>query len=447
MGPPSGPPTGPPTGPPAGPAAEDDRRKWLIPAIVIGAVVAILAFVLTQNGGDEDKAAPGGGELFLQPIAETGPDPFAPSSANPTPSSTIPPDTPITFPNGGSAPSFPKSSGSGTASGAVTITARSGGTPGLYGGTRNQSACDKQKMIDFLTTNPAKGRAWADVQGIEFSELTSYINGLTPVILRSDTRVTNHGFKNGRPTPMQAGTAVLVDQYGTPRARCACGNPLLPPIALSGPPTYKGSPPWDGFNPGNVTVINNSTTVINVITIIDIETGTPFGRTPTGPDLPLPPGGTFPTTPTSLSTATTRGNTTTTRATAGTWTLVDVQIKNPDPQHISVDGNNGDAHFYLDPHRGDYYWTAPKSIPSSGLELTYGGISTGNIAIDITPYGVENNPTFSEPSTDARLAHADANQKVEKKVTIYPPSNVTRFSFKYGMGYALDVIYVYELRR
>lgn len=455
-GPPAGPPTGPPPGPPTGPppasSTEDDRRKWLIPALVVGAVVVILAFVLTQkDGGSDNKAAQGGGELFLQPIAETGPDPFAPSSANPSPSSTIPPDTQITFPNGGSAPSFPRSSGPGTASGATTITARSGGTPGLYGGTRNQQSCDKQKMIDFLEANPTKRAAWAEVQGISSSEVSSYINGLTPVILRSDTRVTNHGFKNGRPNPMQsvlqAGTAVLVDQYGTPRARCACGNPLLPPIALSGPPTYKGSPPWDGFNPGNVTVINNSTTVINVITIIDIETGTPFGRTPRGPDLPLPPGGSFPTTPTtSGGTATTRGNTTTTRATAGTWTLVDVQVKNPDPQHISVDANNGDAHFYLDPHRGDYYFTAPKSIPSSGLELTYGGTSTGNLAIDITPYPVEGNPTFSDPSADGRLAHANSNQSVTKKVTIFPPKDATRFSFKYGMGYALDVIYVFELR-
>lgn len=410
----------------------------------------ILAFVLTQKGDGKDTSAQGGGELFLQPVAEAGPDPFAPSSANPTPSSTIPPDTQITFPNGGSAPTFARSSGSGSTSGSIAITARSGGTPGLYGGTRNQSSCDKQKLIDFLVANPSKARAWADVQDIQPSEIPSYIGALTPVILRSDTRVTNHGYKNGSPTPMQsvlqAGTAVLVDQYGTPRARCACGNPLLPPIALSGPPTYKGSPPWDGFSPSNVTVINNSTTVINVITIIDIETGTPFGRTPSGPDLPLPPSGTFPTTPTTAGSPTTRANTTTTRAVTGSWTLVDVQIKNPDPDHISVDGQNGDAHFSLPPHRGDYYWTVPKSMPSSGVELTYGGISTGNIAIDITPYGVENNPGFSEPSTDARLAHADANQRVEKKVTIFPPKDVTRFSFKYGMGYALDVIYVYELK-
>jgi hypothetical protein len=40
------------------------------------------------------------------------------------------------------------------------------------------------------------------------------------VILQRDTRVTNHGFRNGRATPtqsiLQAGTAVLVDEYGVP---------------------------------------------------------------------------------------------------------------------------------------------------------------------------------------------------------------------------------------
>jgi hypothetical protein len=40
---------------------------------------------------------------------------------------------------------------------------------------------------------------------------------------------------------------VLVDAEGTPRARCRCGNPLLPPQTLSGEVTYTGTP-WDGFD-------------------------------------------------------------------------------------------------------------------------------------------------------------------------------------------------------
>lgn len=106
-----------------------------------------------------------------------------------------------------------------------------GNTSGLYGGTLNNSVCDRQAMIKFLQAHPDKGAAWARVQGITHAELPSYISGLTPVVLRSDTSVTNHGFSDGDATTLhsvlQAGTAVLVDKYGVPRARCYCGNHSL----------------------------------------------------------------------------------------------------------------------------------------------------------------------------------------------------------------------------
>ena len=85
---------------------------------------------------------------------------------------------------------------------------------------------------------------------------------LTPVTLTRDTRVTNHGYRNGRPTPrqsvLQAGSAVLVDRYGVPRARCGCGNPLIPPARVRVRPTYVG-PPWPGWNPINVVVVTQVT--------------------------------------------------------------------------------------------------------------------------------------------------------------------------------------------
>ena len=39
---------------------------------------------------------------------------------------------------------------------------------------------------------------------------------------------------------LQAGTSVLVDELGEPRARCACGNPLRLPVAAQAAPTYVG---------------------------------------------------------------------------------------------------------------------------------------------------------------------------------------------------------------
>src|SRR5205807_558154 len=60
----------------------------------------------------------------------------------------------------------------------------SGGTPGLYGGTNLLSVCDAKKLVDFLTTNADKARAWARVLGIGADEIPSYVAGLTDVILR-----------------------------------------------------------------------------------------------------------------------------------------------------------------------------------------------------------------------------------------------------------------------
>jgi hypothetical protein len=160
-------------------------------------------------------------------------------------------------------------------------TSVSGATPGLYGGTLNLAVCDSEQMVSFLQQNPDKERAWAAVEGIAPSDVPSYIRGLTSVILRVDTRVTNHGFFNGRATThasvLQAGTAVLVDSYGVPRARCYCGNPLTPPQPLSSP-TYTG-PSWPGFTPTTVIVVQQ-TVIVDTFTLIDVTTGDPFKHKP-----------------------------------------------------------------------------------------------------------------------------------------------------------------------
>lgn len=60
--------------------------------------------------------------------------------------------------------------------------------------------------------------------------------------------MTNHSLRNGVAAPfqaiLQAGTAVLVDRYGTPVVRCFCGNPLKPAVfvaqakCVNCPPNY-----------------------------------------------------------------------------------------------------------------------------------------------------------------------------------------------------------------
>ena len=230
------------------------------------------------------------GEVFLAPANEQGPNTFTPNVATSSPSVTQ-----ATAP-----PTSPTSSGA-----ARSVASLSGSAPGLYGGTRDNSTCDAARMVDYLNRNPDKARAWAAVEGIAPGAIADYVSRLTPVFLRSDTRVTNHGFLNGRATSiqtvLQAGTAVLVDDHGIPRVRCACGNPLTEPVPVTSAPRYTGTR-WATFNPTTIVVVNVSTTVINNFTLIDVNTGATFIRQVGGAvgrvvDTDAQPGGGTPPTP------------------------------------------------------------------------------------------------------------------------------------------------------
>jgi hypothetical protein len=120
-----------------------------------------------------------------------------------------------------------------------------------FGGSGSDKVCDRDKLIRFLKKHPDRMREWARVLGIKptYASVSTYISKLHPVTLSRDTRVTNHTFVDGHAVPfqaiLQAGTAVLVDKYGRPVARCRCGNPLREPAVIqkaichSCPPAYK----------------------------------------------------------------------------------------------------------------------------------------------------------------------------------------------------------------
>lgn len=241
--------------------------------------LAASVFVLIDSRGDSDGEATAG-EIFLEPAAAVGADPFTPDVAGEVfvPATTV-----------------PSPSTTAPATGQLAVLSTSGATPGLYGGTRDNSRCDRGQMVGFLEQDQAKAAAWAGAQGIPVQELRSYIESLTPVQLRTDTRVTNHGFADGRPTPkqsvLQSGTSVLVDDTGIPRARCACGNPLVEPEPVRGSPSYAGQP-WDGFEPERLVVVQPSPPM-GELTVADLDTGAPFVR-PVGTageaDADAPPG-------------------------------------------------------------------------------------------------------------------------------------------------------------
>ncbi|MFG2788042.1 DUF6777 domain-containing protein [Streptomyces sp. NPDC048419] len=280
-GPPSGPlsgPSEPPSGPPSQPpgssggsGSEGDgsdgagsgggtpspppRRPWWKSAprlaVLATAVVAavVLAVLLTRPDGSGQ-----GGELFLQAAGKSGPEPFTRSTAENSSASPV-----SASPATGSAP-------------ANAVRQVDGGAPGLYGGTRNLSSCDVEQQIKALGADPAKNKAFASVEGITLAKVPAYLRALTPVQLRMDTRVTNHGYRNGAATGYQAvleaGTAVLVDGRGVPRVRCACGNPLTPPVALKTTPKTTGDT-WPSYRPSNVVVVAPAPQIIDVFVLYD----------------------------------------------------------------------------------------------------------------------------------------------------------------------------------
>jgi Domain of unknown function (DUF6777) len=278
-GPPAGPPAGPPVGPsgpyrppPGGGSWFQRNRNWALP---IGGIVLVLLLVVGYIVLSSDEAS--ADEIFLEPVDFEGEDPFTDSVA--------------------AADAVNALDVSSDVEGSV-----SGDEEGLYGGTLNDSVCDREQLVEFLGDNDDKARAFADTLEIDVNDIPSYIASLTPVLLRGDTRVTNHGFADGEATSfqavLQAGTAVLVDTDGVPRVKCYCGNPLTEPIEADSP-TYRGDP-WDDWDPDNITVTFEADTTINIFVITDIDTGDLFTRvagttgqdTPTGGEPPpttLPP--------------------------------------------------------------------------------------------------------------------------------------------------------------
>jgi hypothetical protein len=291
---------------------------WKVMASILAVTGLLVGLVVVFAGGDDDgngretASDANAAELFLEPALAVGVDPFTPSvdtntapppirieptSAPVSPTSVAPTTVAPTVTPTATPTTATPTTGTPTTATPTTVapttgagTTPGGGTrsveatrPGLYGGTRNNSACDPEQMIAFLAENPDKGAAWAGAQGISPADIPAYLRSLTPVVLRADTRVTNYGFRNGRayakPAVLQMGTAVLIDEYGIPRARCSCGNPLAPPTPLPAGHVYVGDP-WPGFQPETVIVVVNTTNVvIDELVLVDLNGGY-FGRTP-----------------------------------------------------------------------------------------------------------------------------------------------------------------------
>jgi hypothetical protein len=345
-----GPPSPPPVGPPARPG-----RKWLT-AIAFVLVVGAVGAASTVFGGDEKAAA---GEIFLESADATGANPFTPSVASKAPAISGAAVPPVTSTGGGA------------------IQTTRGSTPGLFGGTRDTKSCDPEALVRFLTdsANASKASAWriafrdggVDVQP---GDIPSYIRSLTPVVLLRDTRVTNHGFRNGRATPfqaiIQAGTAVLIDQFGVPRVKCACGNPLLNPVEVRDSPRYVGTK-WTGFSPTAVQVVTRSPDPVTQFVLRDVQSGEPFGRpagADAGPDVDatLTGGGTA-----TATTTTAAPKQATDIARQGSVNASTTYPGGEFPARLSIDGSPATSWFSAGPENGSstFAWQGPEAMIQS----------------------------------------------------------------------------------
>ena len=230
-------------------------RVLLVALMVLAAGAVAVGVNLLQS---VEAVRVGAERVQAEPATSTGEDPFVPPDGNAAPGSPAAPSSVAA----GSSP------GDGTAHPPADVPVP-GDTAGLYGGT-GAEACDSDDMATYLEAHPAKAMTWAGAQGIQREDIRSFLVSLTPVVLRADTAVTNHGHRDGRANAyqsvLQAGTAVLVDDRGVPRVRCSCGNPLDDPAPRT-EARYEGQT-WPELESRPVTVVRPAPTVVQDFVIV-----------------------------------------------------------------------------------------------------------------------------------------------------------------------------------
>ncbi len=169
------------------------RLPWILAGAVVTALAVLAAAIVYSLNRGEDVTA-----RWETPSTMT---------SNPWTPSIVKPGAPVTVP--------------GNFVGAASVTSVVAGDD-----------CDKAALKRHLASDPKLARNWAEILEIAVADIDSYIDGLQSRRLAVPVQVTNHDYEGDRPRELQSvldvGTAVLTDADGTPRVRCACGNPLKP---------------------------------------------------------------------------------------------------------------------------------------------------------------------------------------------------------------------------
>lgn len=163
---------------------------------------------------------------------------------------------------------------------------------GVYSGQRQTEVCDRTALASALEEEggdaPIDG--FAEALGLASAdEVEGYVDDLTAVRLRHDTRVTHHSVVDGSLEPiqvvLQAGTGVLVDEVGLPRVSCNGGNPLGAPTPLEGAPaaedeeegteveTVAANPAdaWDRLDPARVVTVEAASDPLDDLLFVDMD--------------------------------------------------------------------------------------------------------------------------------------------------------------------------------
>jgi hypothetical protein len=352
---------GPPTGP--GPGGPERKKKkggliFLIVAVVV--VLGLIAGAVVVLGGDDDDddvEAIDASELVLLAANDAGSNAFA----------------------NGLTPAF------GTLSDGAKNARPEGGhsyfgtLDQVHGGFFERSECHRDDIAAALADDDDRAEAFAERLGAD--DVDAALADLTPVVLLNDTRVTDYGFSDGevvaRQAVLQEGTAVMVDDRGVPRVRCASGNPLGEPGDIEGDPTLTGEP-WSTFVEDKVVTIDPGEEPVELFVLTDVESGEVFTR-PVGSE-----GDDDEPVVVEEPTTTTVEETTTTTATVPETTTTTV------PETTTTVLGTGDVQVTLrwdGPADMDIYVTDP-----NGEQLSFGSRSTssgGQLDVDANAACVE----------------------------------------------------------
>lgn len=234
------------------------------PAVVGGlwlvAAVAVLVAVLVVRSGS-DSVVPSRGVVRLEPVTYQSPAPFTPSVVS------VGRRDLDRLASRAVSGAVPASSGGQVA----------GGTAALYASSGSLSVCDRAKLAEHLRSDASLRKVWAGASGVGPADVDAFLQSLTPLVLRSDTAVTNHVYTSGSARAyqavLQAGTPVMVDPLGQPRVQCTCGNPLLAPAAKA--PTRTDGDRWSSYHPTKVVSVTPAAAPVPVFDTVDVESAKP----------------------------------------------------------------------------------------------------------------------------------------------------------------------------